>query len=83
MERNEIVSQMSRYICTELLNRPDYQLTEHQKLISGGVIDSFSLAQIGVYIEDAFGVYLPDTELTVASMDSLSQIADRIIEKMA
>jgi len=83
MERSEIVSRLSRYICTELLNRPDHQLTEDMKLISGGVIDSFSLAQIGVYVEDAFGVYLPDTELTVARMDSISQMADRIIERMA
>jgi acyl carrier protein len=43
------------------------------------LIDSFSLAQIGVVVEDAFDVYIPDTDLTVANMDSLDQMVTRIM----
>jgi acyl carrier protein len=38
------------------------------------MIDSFSLAQIAVFIEDTFGVYIPDTDLTVANMDTFDQM---------
>ena len=83
MERTEIITKLSQFICDELLNRKDYPLGEDQKLITDGIIDSFSLAQIGVFIEDAFDVYIPDTELTVAKMNTLAQMADRILERLA
>ena len=44
-------------------------------------MDSFSLAQIGVFVEDAFGVYIPDTDLTVNNMDTLNLMADEVIER--
>jgi len=34
-------------------------------LLTSGLIDSFSVAQIGVFVEVTFGVYIPDTDLTV------------------
>ena len=34
-------------------------------MISMGLIDSFSLAQVAVFVEEVFGVFLPDTDLTV------------------
>jgi acyl carrier protein len=66
------------FICTELLRKPDYALDDNEPLITGGLIDSFSLVQIGVFIDDEFGVNIPDTELTVANMDTLNQMAARI-----
>jgi hypothetical protein len=41
---------------------------------TAGIIDSFSLAQIGVFVEDAFGVYVPDTDLSVANMDTIERM---------
>jgi acyl carrier protein len=66
------------FICTELLRKPDYALDDNEPLITGGLIDSFSLAHIGVFIEDEFGVYIPDPDLTVANMDTLNQMVNRI-----
>jgi acyl carrier protein len=48
-------------------------------MISGGLIDSFSLAYVGVFIEEEFGVYIPDNDLTVSKMDTLNQMAARIL----
>jgi acyl carrier protein len=71
---DELEARLREYLLKDLLRRPAYPLNNDQPLISGGMIDSFSLAQIAVFIEDTFGVYIPDTELTVANMDTLDQM---------
>ena len=66
------------YICTELLRRPSYPLRADEPLITGGLIDSFCVAHLGVFIETTFGVYIPDVELTIENMDTLERIAARV-----
>jgi acyl carrier protein len=44
-------------------------------------MDSFSLAQIGVFAEIQFNAYIPDVELTVDRMDTVDQMAAKIVEK--
>jgi acyl carrier protein len=79
MDINDVKNKLRTFILTELLNNPDYPLADDEPLITGGLIDSFSLAQIGVFVEDAFDVYIPDTDLTVANMDTLEQMAARVM----
>ena len=78
MDSQAIRKTLRDFICTELLRKPDYALDDNEPLITGGLIDSFSLAHIGVFIEDEFGVYIPDPDLTVANMDTLNQMVNRI-----
>jgi acyl carrier protein len=66
------------YICAELLRRPSYPLRDDEPLITGGLIDSFCVAHLGVFIETTFGVYIPDVELTVENMDTLERIVARV-----
>lgn len=75
-----VKEQLKTFIAGELLNRADYPIGDDEPLISGGWIDSFSLAQIGVFVEEAFDIYIPDPDLTVAKMDTLNQIAARVLE---
>jgi acyl carrier protein len=79
VDPSEIREKMRTYICSDLLGRVDYPLADDEPLITGGLIDSFSLAQIGVFVEEAFDVYIPDTDLTVAEMDTLDQMVARIL----
>jgi len=77
--RDEIKPQLRAYICRELIRNPNYPLGDETPLITGGLMDSFSLAYLGVFIESSFGVYIPDNELTVENMDTLSRITDRVM----
>jgi len=66
-----VSQKLKEYICREMMRKPNYPLKDDEALITGGFMDSFSLAQIGVFIEMEFGVYIPDTDLTVEKMDTL------------
>ena len=76
--KSEITSRLRIFICTELMQHPTYPLKDDEPLMSGGLIDSFCVAHIGVFIETAWGVYVPDPELTVEAMDTLNLIAARV-----
>ena len=80
MDAQEMRDRLRDFVRGELLRKPDYPLTGDEPLITGGLIDSFSLAQVGVFVEDAFGVYLPDTDLTVANMDTIERMVNCILK---
>jgi acyl carrier protein len=82
MDENQIKHRLRDFICSELLHNPTYPLADDEQLISGGLIDSFSLAQIGVFVDIEFGVFIPDPELTVARMNTLNDIVFRVREKL-
>ncbi len=79
MTRKEIIENLKTFITKELLKNPDYNLKEGEPLFSNGAIDSFAIAQIGVFIETEFNLYIPDPDLTVENMDTLGQITDRVL----
>ena len=75
---NDIIDGLTKFITTQILKRPDKELTADEPLISGGLIDSFSLVDLALYIEDNFGVEVDDTELNAETFDTLNQLADLI-----
>lgn len=79
MTESEIRNRLHTFIINELIRDPAYELADSEGIISGGLIDSFSLAQIGVFVEQEFGVYIPDPDLTVSKMDTLSQMVARVV----
>lgn len=66
------------YVVTSLIRNPKYKLNDTDKLISGGVIDSFSLVELSMFLEEQFGVRPDDTELNADNMDSVQMIADYV-----
>jgi acyl carrier protein len=67
------------FITRELIRDAGYDLTDTEGIITGGLMDSFSLAEFAVYVEKEFGVYIPDSDLTVAKMDTLDQMVARVL----
>ena len=82
MDEPTIRRQMRAFILNELVREPDYPLREDEGIVSSGLMDSFALAELGVFVEDAFDVYIPDAELTVAKMDSLNQMVARVLRDL-
>ena len=79
---SEIKPKISRYIAEELLKSPDRQIQPDEPLISGGLVDSFSLVDLALFIEETFGVRIDDTELNVDTFDTLEQLAALVKSRM-
>ncbi len=76
----EIRQQLRVFITAHLMRDPNYPLADDERIVSGGLIDSFALAEVGVFIENEFNVYIPDPDLTVAKMDTLDLMAARVLQ---
>jgi acyl carrier protein len=79
LSRREVVEGLREFIRRELLMDPSYPLAEDEPLITGGLIDSFLLAHVAVYVETAFGVYVPDADLTTEDVDTVGRMADLVM----
>ena len=75
---DEIISKLATFITKDILKQPKRVINPDEKIISSGLIDSFSLVDLGMYIEDNFGVRLDDTELNANTFDTLNQLATLI-----
>ena len=51
MNAQEMRDRLRDFVRRELLRKPDYPLAADEALIPGGLIDSCSLAQIGVFVD--------------------------------
>ncbi len=78
---DELTAQLGALITEKILKQPGRVIQPDQPLISSGLIDSFSLVDLALLVEDHFGVRIEDTELNAESFDSLSQLADLIRRK--
>lgn len=79
MDEKAIREKLRSYITNDLIRDQEYPLTNDEGIITGGMMDSFALAELGVFIEQQFDVYIPDPELTVAKMNTLDQIVARVL----
>lgn len=82
MDEQTVKDKIRAYILRELVRDEDYPLDDDEGIISGGLMDSFSLADLGVYVEDAFDVYIPDPDLTVEKMDTLNLMVARVMRDL-
>lgn len=59
------------YIRDHLAQDPSQVTSSDQPLISTGVMDSFALVELSVFIEEEFGVSVPDPEMTAEHFDTI------------
>ena len=76
----ETIAQLSAYITSNILKQPDRTIDPSESLISSGLIDSFHLVDLSMYIEDTYGVRIDDTELNADTFDTLAQL-DQLISQ--
>jgi acyl carrier protein len=49
--------------------------TDDASLVDEGILDSFGLAELVTLVEQAYGVTVPDKDLSLATFDSIDKIA--------
>jgi acyl carrier protein len=76
-----VISTLEQYIATKVLKQPNRKISPDEALISSGLIDSFSLMDLALFVEDTYGVRIEDTELNADTFDSLNQLAALIASR--
>ena len=71
---NETMMSLAKYIATQILRQPDHAIKSDEPLLTNGLIDSFHLVDLALFIEDNFGVHIDDSELNASTFDNLDQL---------
>lgn len=77
----DIAQILTRYIAVEILKQPKRSISPDEKIISSGMINSFHLVDLSLFIEDNFGVHLDDTELNSSTFDSLAELVTLVQQR--
>jgi acyl carrier protein len=78
---DDIYSALEKQIVTDILKQPKKKINPDDPLISSGLIDSFHLVDLALYVEDTFGVQIDDSELNAATFDTLDQLVALIRQR--
>ena len=63
------------YVNKEYLDEDsDQVIAEDTKLISGGIVDSFSMVSLKLFLEKKFHIKIPDEKATPEAFDSVNNI---------
>jgi acyl carrier protein len=71
-------SVISARIAERILKQPNRVIKPDEPLISSGLIDSFSLVDLAIIVEDEFGVRIDDSELNADTFDTLDALVKLI-----
>jgi acyl carrier protein len=66
------------YVINEYAEEDD-KVTYDTPLISGGMVDSFSMVSLKRFLEMKYKISIPDADATPEAFDSVNKIADLVI----
>jgi len=73
---DEVQRAIRDYVVKEYLEEgDDREITETTPLISGGIVDSFSMVSLKRFLERKYDIRIPDADASPAAFDTLDSIA--------
>lgn len=81
---HDIGEQVRQYLRDNLLYmRPDYVLKDETRLLEERVIDSMGVMELIGFIEQQFGIAIPDKDVTEANLGSVAAITAYVGRRFA
>ena len=78
METKDVILE---YVKNEYLeDGDDREVTYDTPLISGGIVDSFSMVSLKVFLETKYNLSIPDAKATPEAFDSVNNIVTLLKE---
>lgn len=62
------------YVIEEYLEDEDEEITYDTPLISGGIVDSFSMVSLKRFLENKYNISIPDDKATPEAFDTVDKI---------
>ncbi len=67
------------YVINEYLEEDDDQEVDFEtELISGGIVDSFSMVSLKRFLEKKYSIQIPDADASPEAFDSVNKISDLV-----
>ncbi len=68
------------YVIEEYLEDEDEVITYDTPLISGGIVDSFSMVSLKRFLELKYAIFIPDEKASPEAFDTVNSIAALVKE---
>jgi acyl carrier protein len=80
MNRDEIKDIVLKYVIEEYAEDETDEITYDTPLISGGIVDSFSMVSLKRFLENKYKISIPDEKASPEAFDTVNKITDLVIE---
>jgi acyl carrier protein len=80
MEKEHMKELVLDFIKNEYLDEEEIDLSYETPLISNGLVDSFSMVSLLVFLENKFSIKIPPSRATRQSFDNVNRIIDLVYE---
>ena len=81
-EQDNIAQVLEEFIVRKILMQKTRRIKPQEPLISSGILDSFHLLDISLYIEDTYGVQLDDVLLQKSVFNTLDELVALVKTKI-
>lgn len=71
---DEMKDVILKYVKNEYLEDEDQEIGYDTPLISGGIVDSFSMVSLKRFLENKYKIAIPDDKATPEAFDSVTRI---------
>ncbi len=75
---DDIKDVVLKYVKNEYLEDQDEEVGYDTPLISGGIVDSFSMVSLKRFLEHKYKISIPDDKATPEAFDSVNKITDLV-----
>lgn len=82
MDEATVREKLRAFIVRDLVRDESYKLKDDEGIITGGLMDSFALTEFAVFVEQEFGVHIPNPDLTVEKMNTLNLMTARVMRDL-
>jgi acyl carrier protein len=66
---------LTEFIKTEIMNNRSVNIDPNQDLLGAGILDSLGILQLVAFIEEKFGVQVPDEDVIFENFQSINALA--------
>lgn len=80
LDEKQLQETVLNYVKNEYIDDEDEadELTVETPLISGGIVDSFSMVSLKVFLEKKYEIKIPDEDATPEAFDTVTKIVELV-----
>jgi acyl carrier protein len=83
LDDRDVRAAVARYILENFLYaRPDHPLGDDDRLLDDGIVDSMGAVELVAFLEERFGIAIPDDEITEDNFGTIAAISGFVARKL-